>query len=129
LLARAFKYSDKSYEAKFELITFEQFKVRCSNPIRATLIRELTEMRGLKYFVSIKVQFSKIAMRQNEEVTTITTPFIRTKTIQVLNEDEIIMDDIFTKLTDGIAHIRGRVQDGNLMVLVCVKLIFLNMRR
>jgi hypothetical protein len=66
LLARAFKYSDKSYEAKFELMTFEQFKVRCSNPIKATLIRELTEMRGLKYFVSIKVQFSKIAMRQNE---------------------------------------------------------------
>jgi hypothetical protein len=103
LLARAFKYSDKSYEAKFELMTFEQFKVRCSNPIRATLIRELTEMRGLKYFVSIKVQFSKIAMRQDEEVTTITTPFIRTKTIQVLNEDEIIMNDIFVKLTDGIA--------------------------
>jgi hypothetical protein len=40
---------------------------------------------------------------QNEEATTITTPFIRTKTIQVINEDEIIMDDIFTKLIDGIA--------------------------
>jgi hypothetical protein len=103
LLARAFKFSDKSYEAKFELITFEQFRTRCMNPIRATLVEELREMRGLKYFVSIKVQFSKIAMRQNEEATTITTPFIRTKTIQVINEDEIIMDDIFTKLTENIA--------------------------
>ena len=103
LLARAFKFSDKSYETKFELITFEQFKARCSDPIRATLIRELTEMRGLKYFVSIKVQFSKIAMRQNERATIISTPFIRTMTIQVLNEDEIIMNDIFAKLTDGIA--------------------------
>ena len=103
LLDKAFMYSDKSYEAKLGLITFEQFRTRCTNSIRATLVEELREMKGLKYFVSIKVQFSKVSMSQNERATTITTPFIRTKTIQALNEGEIVMDDIFTKLTENIA--------------------------
>jgi hypothetical protein len=102
LLDRAFMYSDKSYEANLGLITFEQFRARCTNPIKATLVEELREKKGMKYFVSIKVQFSKVSMSQNERATIITTPFIRTKTIQALNEGEIVMDDIFTKLTENI---------------------------
>jgi hypothetical protein len=100
---KAFRYSDKTYEAKFELITFEQFRTRCTNPIRATLVEELREMKGLKYLIAIRVQFSKVSMGQNEETTFISNPFIRTRTIQVLNEDDIVMDNIFTKLTENIA--------------------------
>jgi uncharacterized protein YeaO (DUF488 family) len=86
LLDHAFQKSDKSYEASFDLTTFAQFKTEYSNPIKKTLVQELTEMKGIKFHVSITVQFHKTSIKHNkdgvmEEITTTTIQYISTKTI------------------------------------------------
>ncbi len=89
-----------------EGIPFDFFVEITKKPIHNTLVNELHTFKGIKYMVGINVYFYKYIVnnKTNQMEKIQTNPFLRTKISSVVNENEIIMDNIYNKLLENIGN-------------------------
>ncbi len=102
----AFKNFDKRNVANINIDYFDMFKTVTQTLIKNILINELNNFKGIKFMVGIYVAFYKYGNTERIDI----KPFIRTKNITLLNENDINMDKIYNQL---LINIENYQQEGS----------------